>query len=191
MCAVQQDQALVAKIYHHPTDTHGHKLAAMLAHPLMEPWATPQHILAVWPLDLLCPVDRSQRVVGFLMPRITGMVSIIRFYNPGTRRQERPWFDYYRLHHTARNLAVAVQTLHTRGYVIADVNTANTYVGDDARVTLIDTDSFQVRDPQNGRIYRCLVGTPEYTPREMQGRDFASVDRAPAHDYFGLAVLIF
>ena len=64
-------------------------------------------------------------------------------------------------------------------------------VGDDALVTLMDTDSFQVRDPQNGVIYRCHVGTPEYTPSELQGRDFASVDRAPEHDLFGLAVLIF
>src|SRR5262249_29055901 len=54
-----------------------------------------------------------------------------------------------------------------------------------------DTDSLQVRDPQHNVTYRCPVGTAEYTPPELQGTDFASVDRRPEHDLFGLAVLIF
>ena len=117
VCAVQHDQALVAKLYHRPTDTHGRKLAAMLANPPIELGTTQQHTLIVWPLDLLYTVDRSQCLVGFLMPRITGMAPIIDFYNPRARRQQRPWFDYDRLHLTARNLAAAVHALHTRGYV--------------------------------------------------------------------------
>ena len=85
VCVVQQDQTLVAKLYHRPADTHGRKLAAMLANPPLEPGQTP-HTLLVWPLDLLCTVDGSRRVVGFLMPRVTGMAPIINFYNPRARR---------------------------------------------------------------------------------------------------------
>src|SRR5256885_214783 len=81
--------------------------AAMLANPPLESEATHEHTIIVWPLDLLDTVDGSRRVVGFLMPRVTGMAPIIDFYNPRARRQQRPWFDYYRLHHTARNLATA------------------------------------------------------------------------------------
>src|SRR5712691_4689158 len=62
---------------------------------------------------------------------------------------------------------------------------------DTALVTLVDTDSFQVCEPHNGVVYRCPVGKPEFTPPELQGCPFAQVDRAPEHDLFGLAVLLF
>ena len=58
-------------------------------------------------------------------------------------------------------------------------------------MTLVDTDSFQVREPQNGVVYRCPVGKPEFTPPELQGCRFTHLDRAPEHDLFGLAVFIF
>ena len=149
------------------------------------------HTSIAWPLDLLCPVDGSQQIVGFLMRRMTRMSPLIDFYNPGTRRQQRPLFDYFHLHQTARNLAAAVHALHTRGYIIGDVKESNIVAADTALVTLVDTDSFQVHDSHNGLVYRCSVGTPELTPPELQGMDFASVDRRPEHDRFGLAVLIF
>jgi Sulfatase-modifying factor enzyme 1 len=69
VCAVQHDQALVAKIYHRPTDIHGRKLAVMLANPPLEPDATRQYTLIVWPLDLLYTVDGSRRVVGHTSPQ--------------------------------------------------------------------------------------------------------------------------
>src|SRR5205085_2977941 len=55
----------------------------------------------------------------------------------------------------------------------------------------VDTDSFQVRDPQTGTVYRCPVGKPDFTPAELQGETFREVDRTPEHDRFGLAVLLF
>jgi DNA-binding helix-hairpin-helix protein with protein kinase domain len=100
-------------------------------------------------------------------------------------------FNYLYLHQAARNLAAAVRTRHARGYVIGDVNESNILVSERALVTLVDTDSFQVRDPHNGVVYRCPVGKPEFTPPELQGQTFAHVDRTPEHDLFGLAVLIF
>ena len=89
------------------------------------------------------------------------------------------------------DLAAAVGALHLRGYVIGDVNESNILVTESALVTLVDTDSFQVRDPQTGLVYRCPVGTPQFTPPELQNKTFAHVDRMPEHDAFGLAVLIF
>ena len=41
------------------------------------------------------------------------------------------------------------------------------------------------------RIFRCGVGVPEYTPPELHGKNFASLDRTADHDLFGLAVLVF
>ncbi len=40
-------------------------------------------------------------------------------------------------------------------------------------------------------MYRCLVGKPEYTAPELQGKSYADVDRSPETDCFGLAVLLF
>jgi DNA-binding helix-hairpin-helix protein with protein kinase domain len=188
---VQHDSALVAKIYHRPTESHTRKLGVMLANPPIDPETTQQHSLIAWPLDLLHTDDGNRRVVGFLMQRVSGMSPIIDFYHPRTRRRQRPWFDYSRLHLTARNIAAAMHALHNRGYVIGDVNESNILVADNARVTLVDTDSFQVRELHNGVVYRCPVGKPEFTPPELQGRNFASIDRALEHDLFGLAVLIF
>jgi len=45
--------------------------------------------------------------------------------------------------------------------------------------------------PATARVFRCTVGTGLFTPPELAGRSFASVDRTEAHDRFGLAVLIY
>ena len=186
---VPQDLSLVAKVYHKPADERARKLAAMLDAPPDDPMAAQGHVSIAWPVDLLCSEDG--KIVGFLMPMVAGIGSIFDFYNPGARRKRCPLFDYRYLHRTARNLAAAVRALHQRGYVIGDVNESNILTSDTALVTLVDTDSFQVSDPHSGVVYRCTVGKPEFTPPELQGKSFADIDRAPEHDLFGLAVLIF
>ncbi len=179
------DAALVAKIYHDPTEERARKLDVMVANP-------PDDLNAIaWPLDLLRTGGAKPRTVGYLMPRASGVRPIFTFYNPATRREQCPLSNYLYLTRTARNLAAAVRALHARGYVIGDVNESNILVTETALVTLVDTDSFQVRDPQTGAVYRCPVGKPEFTPPELQGKTFAHADRQPAHDRFGLAVLLF
>ncbi|OWY66164.1 hypothetical protein B7486_38210 [cyanobacterium TDX16] len=188
---VPQNEALVAKVYHKPREIQASKLTAMLSNPPDNPMAGQGHISIAWPEELLRSTDGSNRVVGFLMPRVKGMHSLLDFYNPKTRRQKCPFFNYLYLHRTARNIAAAMGALHARGYCVGDVNESNILVSDTALVTLVDTDSFQVRDLQTAAIYRCGVGKPEFTPPELQGKNFGQIDRAPEHDLFGLAVLIF
>src|SRR5262249_13731880 len=105
------------------------------------------------------------------------------------RLQGCPRFHYGYLMRTARNLAGAVRALHDRGYVIGDLNERNLLVTTQALVTLVDTDSFQVEAAE--RVFRCRVGTAEYTPPELQGARFAEIDRTPVHDAFALSVLTF
>lgn len=187
---VPQDETLVAKIYHKPTKAHADKLAAMLANPPENPTAGQGHISIAWPFDLLRAVEGNDSTVGFLMPRVKGMHSILDFYNPKSRRQKCPFFNYLYLHRTARNLAAAVGALHQRGYCVGDVNESNILAGNTALVTLVDTDSFQVK-ALNNVVYRCPVGKPEFTPPELQGKSFHTVERTIQHDLFGLAVVIF
>jgi len=188
---VPTDSNLVAKVYHKPTTQHAHKLQVMLAHPPENPTASLGHISIAWPSEMLKSADGQQKIIGFLMPRIRGMRPAIDFYNPLTRRQHCPLFSYQYLIRAARNLATAFAALHNSGYCVGDVNESNILLSDTALVTLVDTDSFQVRDPDHEIIYRCEVGKPEFTPPELQNTTFAQHDRAIVHDLFGLAVLLF
>lgn len=189
--AVPSDDNLVAKVYHKPKLTSVQKLRAMLANRPVDPTANIGHISIAWPQELLETVDGSNKIVGFLMPKIEGMRPIVDFYNPGTRRQHCPLFNYHYLLRTARNLAAAFVALHASGYCIGDVNESNILVSDTALVTLVDTDSFQVKNMEDNQVYRCLMGKPEYTPPELQNKTFADYNREAYHDLFGLGVLIF
>jgi serine/threonine protein kinase len=188
--AVAEAPDLVAKVYHPDkvAPDRGLKLRVMYENP-----PDVSHLKydpIAWPVDLLKSPKTSQ-IVGFLMRRVTQMRSLHEVYNPKTRREQLPFFDYYGLHRTARNLAAAVGILHAKGYVIGDVNESNILVSDRALIALVDTDSFQVRDQQRQVTYRCPVGKPEFTPAELQGERFDTIDRSPEHDLFGLGVLLF
>ncbi|MEI6195359.1 MAG: PEGA domain-containing protein, partial [Verrucomicrobiota bacterium] len=182
---------LAAKVYHKATAEHAAKLAAMLASPPVDPMASKGHVSIAWPSDLLLSCDRHRKVLGYLMPLVTELDPIINFYNTKTRKSQHPLFSYCYLLRTARNLASSMCALHARGYVVGDINESNILVSETALVTLVDTDSFQVPDKANGKIYRCNVGKPEFTPPELQNIHFASIERTKEHDLFGLAVLIF
>ena len=88
------------------------------------------------------------------------------------------------------NLSKAIEAIHYKNYVIGDLNELNVLVKSSALVSVIDTDSFQVRD-KNGQVYYCKVGKEDFTPPELLGVPLDKVDRLPEHDYFGLGVLIF
>ncbi|MGB0388265.1 MAG: two-component regulator propeller domain-containing protein [Ardenticatenaceae bacterium] len=175
---------LVAKVYHEHRAEREAKLKAMLANAPVQP-AT--HTAIAWPMELL--YERGQ-LVGFLMPKISGYDPIMRFYNPALRKKQLPGFDWRYLHRTASNLAVVIETVHEAGHLIGDLNESNILVNDQALVTLVDADSFQIAG-QRGQIFRCAVGKPEYTPPELHRVSFQLVNRRPEHDHFGLAVLFF
>lgn len=201
---VPQDSSLVAKLYPYEEimakrddeeieklKKQGQKLRVMLDNAPDDP-TRPDHCSIAWPVDLLLSTDGNDMVIGFLMPRLEKMAPISNYYSAKGRESECPLFRYDQLCRTATNLASAVSALHRRSYIVGDVNESNVLVSDKAIVTLIDTDSFQVRDPKDKRIYRCLVGTDMYTPTELQGENkFSEVDRLPEHDMFGITTLFF
>ncbi|MDM8519429.1 hypothetical protein QUF64_05225 [Anaerolineales bacterium HSG6] len=189
--AIAEKKILVAKVYHQPAPQQEAKLKAMLAYPPQQP---SDHVAIVWPRDLLYQQDGQ--FAGFLMLNLRADLvmqsseSIVNFYNPSQRVSRYSAFNWQYLHRTALNLMIAADGVHGQGHVIGDVNESNILVSSQALVTLIDTDSFQIND-HVGNLYRCPVGKPEYTPPELQGVSFREVDQLPAHDNFGLAVLIF
>jgi DNA-binding helix-hairpin-helix protein with protein kinase domain len=179
------NSALFAKLYHQQIDALKQaKLAAMTA--------TASDALlrvAAWPSATL-HAGRGGSMVGFVMPRFDGQRSELHdLYRPGSRKQKFGKADWSFLVQAARNVAASVATVHAAGHVVGDVNQRNFIVGGDATVKVLDCDSFQIRGP--GGMLRCVVGVPEFTPPELQGRPLDSVDRTPDHDAFGLAVLVF
>ncbi|MEM1426583.1 MAG: DNA-binding protein, partial [Cyanobacteria bacterium P01_H01_bin.130] len=186
---VAEDPTLVAKIYH-PQKRKGDqllKLQAMLNNPPVDPGGDNPAI--AWPVDLVGMHERPEQILGFLMPRVDQVRPLHHFYTPKTRREEIIGFTYHYLLRMARNLAATFHAVHERGYVVGDVNESNILASSSTLVTLVDTDSFQV--PDGDRTYRCGVGRPEFTPPELQGKNLKDLNRTPANDAFGLAVLIF
>ncbi|MEA2176611.1 MAG: hypothetical protein QOD00_4203 [Blastocatellia bacterium] len=182
-----------AKIYHRDkmNAERVSKLKAMLANAPLDPMREQGHASIAWPVEPVNALDGNQEVIGFLMPLVQNAHPISDFYDVETRHAQFPLFSYQSLCRTARNLASAVWAIHDSGYVIGDVNESNIMVTHQTLVTLVDTDSFQVIDSTDGRVYRCPVGTELFTPPELHGKNFEEIDRSREHDLFGIAALFF
>ena len=183
------DNGYLAKIYHSPTAERVQKLAVMTAHPPTEPNSHLNHISFAWPKSSL--KNAQGDCVGFLMPEIKGAKELVDIYNPKRRKTLKLQVDWRFLHTTAQNIASIIAALHNSGYVLGDIKQQNILVNNQALPSIIDTDSFQVRHPQNGKVYRCLVGSQGYTPPELIGKDFSNIDQTEIHDRFRLAVIIY
>lgn len=179
----------LAKLYHIATPDRIQKLQVMVAHPPRDPMANRGHVTFAWPQDLL--QDQQGQCLGFLMPEVDESVKLSTIYNAKLRSRSAPRFNWYYLHTTALNIALAMQSLHQEGYVVGDVKPQNILVNSQALVSVIDTDSFQVRDPHTRTLYRCLVGSEGFTPAELLGQDLADLDQTEIHDRFRLAVIIY
>lgn len=194
--AVPQDQRLTAKVYRKPTKDRVQKLEVMAANPPPDDRTAPEdggvlYPQLAWPVDLLRTPGRRGDVCGFLMPRVFGMAPIIDVYTPRARLMRWPAFDYQHLVRTARNLAAAVDSVHRAGHVIGDLSHSNVLVSEDAQVTLIDTDSFQIGVPQGGGPFLCPVYTPDFTAPELHHQGLKITARTADQDSFGLGVLVF
>ncbi|HEY9714732.1 MAG TPA: hypothetical protein V6C72_14790, partial [Chroococcales cyanobacterium] len=133
--------------------------------------------------------QKDGRFAGFVMKRVTGHKPLFELYSPGARKRHFPRADFRFLVRTAANVARAVASVHKANCVIGDINHSGILVSDEAKVALIDADSFQIIDGSNR--YLCRVGVPEYTPPELQGKKLSTIVRTANHDAFGLAVVIF
>jgi hypothetical protein len=152
------------------------------------------HILLTWPMDT---VADSSGISGFLMSRIDSSKTLMlhQIANPSDARVDMssstPWargFTWEYLVNTGLNIATAVRILHEAAIVIGDFNDANVLVWEDARVTLVDCDSMQVKDPGSQTYFLCEVGRPEFTPPELLNANWATTVRKPSSDLFALAI---
>lgn len=167
------------KLYHKPTSAHEAKVTAMIDARL--------HVASrsiTFPVSIVR--DARKRFVGFTMAEVREHAPIHELYATTSRRTAFPDADYRFLVRAAANVARAVAQVHAVGAVVGDINHSGFLVSPSATVMAIDADSFAI-----GKLHRCTVGVPDFTPPELQGQDLSTVGRTAQHDAFGLAVLIF
>ena len=140
-----------------------------------------------FPIDILFAPNGT--FIGFVMRKIDGSKPVHMLYSPASRKVEFTQANYKFLVRVAANISRAVATVHACGCVIGDINHSGFLISNKATSVIIDSDSFQVVASSNK--YLCQVGTPEYTPPELQGARFDRIVRTTNHDNFGLAVLVF
>ncbi|MEA5530026.1 hypothetical protein VB638_10580, partial [Dolichospermum sp. UHCC 0684] len=179
----------LAKIYHSPTPERVQKLAVMIANPPTEPNSHLHHVSFAWPKSVL--KNDQGDFVGFLMPEIKDGKELLDVYNPRRRQALKLEIDWRFLHTTALNIVSIIEALHAAGYVLGDIKPQNILVNNRALPSIIDTDSFQVINPKNEKVYHCLVGSEGYTPPELIGKDFDSIEQTEVHDRFRLGVIIY
>lgn len=188
--SLRDDSNLVAKIYHHHSAERSAKLEVMVGHPPKEIFSHGRPVIA-WPMRRVFHKTSTEQVIGFLMPRVGDGTQLATLHHMKSRLAFNPHFNWRYLVRTAANLSRVVDKVHDAGYVIGDINDSGIIVSPTAIVSLVDCDSFQVRHPSSGRVFRCVVGMESFTPPELIGYSFRDVDRTQSHDAFGLAVLVF
>lgn len=179
----------LAKIYHLPDDLRAKKLSIMINNSPIDPNAHKNHISFAWPQSTL--KNAKGEVIGFLMSEIVGGEQLVNVCNPSRRKRLGLDIDWHFLHVIARNVAALVHSIHKEGYVLGDIKLQNILVNNRALPSIIDIDSFQVKDPLTGEAYRCSVASEGFTPAELLGKDISSVDQQEVHDRFRLGVVIY
>ncbi|HVT29025.1 MAG TPA: hypothetical protein VHE81_13500 [Lacipirellulaceae bacterium] len=182
---VDGEPSLLAKVYHKkplPADQVA-KIEAMVSC-----WSTALETIAAWPRALLFD-SVTRKPAGILMTKMSGARPLHELYGTTNRRRHFPDVGWHHLVLAARNTAAAFQMLHSANIVVGDVNQGNLLVDQGMCVRMIDCDSFQLTTAT--RTFNCPVGTPHFTPPELQSQKLREVARTPNHDRFGLAVLIF
>ena len=169
------------------TETRHRKLLAMIAS-VMPDNALQQ---VTWPIDI---IYENNMFVGYVMPVVSNNEDLNVMYSD---KYDCTLSEKIVI---AMNLCSAVNAVHNAGQVCGDLNPKNISVDPQhAIVTLVDTDSYHITDPNSSKIYRCEVGLPEYLPREIQEKmkNGQNLLNAPLptfskeSDLFALAVHIF
>jgi len=176
----------IAKVYHpqNRTRERENKLKAMLN--LQLPSGAFARI--VWPDEVL--YDNRQQFMGYLMPEIRDAHSWRRISVPQGRKQYGLSLNLKQRMQLCLHLSQLLVQAHSNGIVFGDLKPENILVNvNRLEVFLIDTDSCQLH--YNQEFWRCPVGTPAYTPPELQTVRFEEIDQLPSHDTFRLAVLCF
>lgn len=128
----------------------------------------------------------SGKVVGYVMPKVKGITlhkllmsaktSISKAF-PGATKKE--------MVQLCIAIITAVKYLHDRNIIIGDLQWDNIIVESPTKISIIDTDSFQLNE------FTCPVGKVAFTGPERQNQAYGTYMRKLSDDLFALATIIF
>lgn len=182
------DNTIVAKIFLKPTKERKNKIITMVEQTSKSSVCN----YYAWPTDIL--YDNAGSFVGFIMPRLSNGKSDLKKEYLFDNRKTTKWGKYLQM---AINLSIAVANAHEEGIIIGDLNADNIKVDiNDATITLIDTDSYHIKDKKTGQLYPCIVCKPEFTaPEILNAGDISKLtpDKSFSKetDNYALAILIY
>lgn len=184
LSSLPEPSTLVAKIYYKPEhENRQGKVESMVQNP-------PYTSSVAWPLAVL--YDDTNKFVGYIMVKLDS--SNYRQWedlsNANERKKTSPEFDVQYALTTCKNLALALDSVHKVGHMIGDINESNIFVGSDATIFIVDTDSAQIKAPDN-HIFPCLVGKPEYTAPELTHGKLKDHKRTIASESFAYSIAIY
>lgn len=148
-------------------------------------------LYVAWPQDVL--FDATGLFVGYIMPKVNSKYHIFAASRERERVMLFPKYSWRTAVTVAYNLATAVKIVHDSGAVIGDMNPNNIMIDNNGLITLIDTDSFTIKNKRTKKTYKCGVGISEMLAPELQGRDLRDEKSifSEKSDDFSLAIHIF
>jgi len=144
-----------------------------------------------WPQDAL--FDYNKKFVGYIMHKTKSHHHLFDASRKRERGELFPKYTWKTAITLAYNLALVTKRLHDAEVIIGDFNANNVMINEEGYITLIDTDSFTIRNSETGRIFKCTVGVPDVLAPELQGKNLALKESifSKESDRFALAIHIF
>lgn len=159
-----------------------------------------------WPMGLV--YDKNKTVVGFYMPTAfphSRDLYILSYYAKGKKiadrfRKDVDWFGKYerstsegimnRLKMIA-NISQAFHQIHKSGnYVALDIKPMNILATSTGRISIVDTDSFQIAEIDK-ILFPGAAATPEYCAPEFDEQFMQKRPFTVSNDLFSLSVMYY
>lgn len=197
------------KIYLDINKFERERIEFMIANPPQCSDVDSQQFRICWPKTVV--YDGNNRAVGYIMPLAFAKsrdLKILDFYAAGkgiadhrSFQNDKGWHGKFERYDKQglvnrmkmmHNWALAVYRIHSVGrYVLIDIKPENVLATSDGRISIVDTDSFQITDPSGRLLFNGPAFTEDYFPKtayalKMQNRPF-TIDC----DLFALAVIFY
>lgn len=159
-----------------------------------------------WPMGLV--YDKNKTVVGFYMPMAfpcSRDLYILSYYAKGKKISDRfkknsDWFDKYERNTASgimnrlkmiANISQAFYQIHKSGkYVALDIKPMNILATSTGRISIVDTDSFQIADVDR-ILFSGAAATPEYCAPEFDEQFIQKRPFTVSNDLFSLSVMYY
>ncbi|MCY4459377.1 MAG: hypothetical protein OXC26_03095 [Albidovulum sp.] len=174
-----KNDSRVAKIFHENklTDERRAKLEYMTSNDI-------RFDGICWPEQIV--FSNEGTTVGYVMQRAQGVPLQKSVFVKQLLTKKFPNWNRENLVKVCIAFLERMQFLHSNGVLVGDINPLNVLVsGDGSDLCIVDADSFQI-----GR-FPCPVGTINFTPPELQGKNFRTILRTEHQEQFSIATMLF